>query len=63
MKLLRYGLKGQEKPGMLDSGGKIRDLSGVIKDIGADVLSPAGLQKLRALNAASLPEELLGSRR
>lgn len=56
MKLLRYGPKGQEKPGLLDASGKIRDLSGVIKDIGADVLSPTGLQKLRAMNAASLPE-------
>jgi 2-keto-4-pentenoate hydratase/2-oxohepta-3-ene-1,7-dioic acid hydratase in catechol pathway len=56
MKLLRYGPKGQEKPGTLDATGKLRDLSGVIKDIGADVLSPTGLQKLRALNAASLPE-------
>jgi 2-keto-4-pentenoate hydratase/2-oxohepta-3-ene-1,7-dioic acid hydratase in catechol pathway len=56
MKLLRYGPKGQEKPGMLDAGGKIRDLSGIIKDLGADVLSPAGLQKLRAIDAASLPE-------
>jgi len=56
MKLLRYGPKGQEKPGMLDASGKIRDLSGVIKDIGADVLSSAGLQKLAAINVASLPE-------
>lgn len=56
MKLLRYGPKGQEKPGLLDASGKIRDLSGVIKDIGADVLSPTGLQKLAAMNVASLPE-------
>jgi 2,4-didehydro-3-deoxy-L-rhamnonate hydrolase len=56
MKLLRYGPKGQEKPGMLDASGKIRDLSGTIKDIDGAMLSPASLQKLRALNAASLPE-------
>ena len=33
MKLLRYGPKGQEKPGMLDAGGRIRDLSGVVDDV------------------------------
>ena len=35
MKLLRYGPKGQEKPGLLDSNGIIRDLSGVIDDVDA----------------------------
>ncbi|HEV3106245.1 MAG TPA: ureidoglycolate lyase, partial [Trinickia sp.] len=34
MKLLRYGPKGQEKPGLLDADGHIRDLSGVVDDIG-----------------------------
>ncbi|CAG4898366.1 ureidoglycolate lyase [Paraburkholderia gardini] len=55
MKLLRYGPKGQEKPGLLDAQGKIRDLSKVVADIGGDVLTDAGLAKLRALDPASLP--------
>ena len=55
MKLLRYGPKGQEKPGMLDAGGTIRDLSGVIADLSGDAISPAGLKKLAALDANSLP--------
>jgi len=55
MKLLRYGPRGQEKPGLLDRDGKIRDLSGVIKDVTPDVLAPASLDKLRKLDPASLP--------
>ncbi len=55
MKLLRYGPKGQEKPGMLDAGGAIRDLSGVIADLRGEALSPAGLARLAALDPASLP--------
>ena len=55
MKLLRYGPRGQEKPGILDGDGRIRDLSGVIKDLTPDTLSPAALDKLRKLNPASLP--------
>ena len=55
MKLLRYGPKGQEKPGLLDKGGTIRDLSGVVADITPETLSPAGLDKLRKLDPASLP--------
>lgn len=55
MKLLRYGPAGQEKPGMLDAGGTIRDLSGVIADLSGEALSPAGLKKLAALDAAKLP--------
>ena len=49
MKLLRYGPAGQEKPGILDAAGAIRDLSGVIPDITGDVLSPAALAKIAAL--------------
>jgi 2-keto-4-pentenoate hydratase/2-oxohepta-3-ene-1,7-dioic acid hydratase in catechol pathway len=56
MKLLRVGPKGQEKPAMLDAGGKLRDLSGVIADITPQQLTPAGLAKLRGLDPASLPE-------
>jgi ureidoglycolate lyase len=55
MKFLRYGPPGQEKPGMLDASGTIRDLSGVIPDLAGDVLSPSGLAKLAALDPASLP--------
>ena len=55
MKLLRYGPAGHEKPGMLDAGGTIRDLSGVIDDISGKVLSPQGLAMLRALDPKSLP--------
>jgi 2-keto-4-pentenoate hydratase/2-oxohepta-3-ene-1,7-dioic acid hydratase in catechol pathway len=55
MKLLRYGARGQEKPGLLDSGGRIRDLSAMIADISPDVLSPAALNELRAMDPASLP--------
>ncbi|MGN6702135.1 MAG: fumarylacetoacetate hydrolase family protein [Burkholderiaceae bacterium] len=56
MKLLRYGAKGREKPGMLDGAGKVRDLSDVLADITADTLSPEGLARLRGIDPASLPE-------
>ena len=55
MKLLRYGPAGQEKPGLLDRDGKIRDLSGVVQDIGPETLASASLQKLRGVDPASLP--------
>jgi 2,4-diketo-3-deoxy-L-fuconate hydrolase len=56
MKLLRYGESGREKPGLLDSQGRIRDLSGVVNDIAGDALSADGLAKLRGIDPASLPE-------
>ena len=55
MKLLRYGPAGQEKPGLLDAGGVIRDLSAVVGDIGGAALAPAALAKLRGIDPASLP--------
>jgi 2-keto-4-pentenoate hydratase/2-oxohepta-3-ene-1,7-dioic acid hydratase in catechol pathway len=55
MKLLRFGPFGHEKPGILDKDGHLRDLSGVIKDIDGDVLSPASLDRLRRLDLATLP--------
>jgi len=55
MKLLRYGPPGQEKPGILDRDGRIRDLSGVLSDIGPETLAPAALDKLRRLDPATLP--------
>jgi 2-keto-4-pentenoate hydratase/2-oxohepta-3-ene-1,7-dioic acid hydratase in catechol pathway len=56
MKLLRYGPVGQEKPGMLDSNGDLRDLSGVVDDIAGAVLSDDGMAKLRAIDPATLPK-------
>lgn len=56
MKLLRFGPPGQEKPGMLGADGTIRNLSGVLPDFSGDALSAAGLAKLAAVDAASLPE-------
>lgn len=54
MKLLRYGVKGQEKPGVLDPQGQIRDLSSVIQDINGQVLA-AELDQIRNLDLSSLP--------
>ncbi len=55
MKLLRYGNPGQEKPGMLDQNGIIRDLSNIVEDITGEVLLPEGLEKLKNLDPGSLP--------
>jgi 2,4-didehydro-3-deoxy-L-rhamnonate hydrolase len=55
MKLLRWGPKGQEKPGLLDADGQVRDLSGIIADVGGAALLPEGIAKLKALDMASLP--------
>ncbi len=55
MKLLRVGPKGAEKPAILDRDGTIRDLSAHVDDIAGDVLSDAGLDRLRGLDPASLP--------
>jgi 2,4-diketo-3-deoxy-L-fuconate hydrolase len=55
MKLLRYGPKGYEKPGLLDANGQIRDLSAYVADIAGDALSPSSLARLAALDVASLP--------
>ena len=55
MKLLRYGPVGQEKPGLCDADGKIRDLSGHVSDIGTVEISPEGLARLAAIDVASLP--------
>jgi 2-keto-4-pentenoate hydratase/2-oxohepta-3-ene-1,7-dioic acid hydratase in catechol pathway len=55
MKLLRYGPKGQEKPGTLDAEGRIRDLSGVVADITPDQLWGEGLEALKAIDPTTLP--------
>lgn len=55
MKLVRYGATGAEKPGMLDGEGTLRDLSSHVSDIAGDILSDAGLAKLRAIDPGTLP--------
>ena len=55
MKLVRYGETGREKPGLLDAGGKLHDLSAAIDDLGGSALRPEGLAKLKALDPAKLP--------
>ncbi len=55
MKLLRYGPKGQEKPGLLDEAGRLRDLSAHVGDLAGAALEPEGLARLAALDPASLP--------
>lgn len=56
MKLLRYGQKGHEKPGILDADGKVRDLSAHVPDLAGDALSDQSLAKIATLDLASLPE-------
>src|ERR1700760_4644680 len=55
MKLVRYGAIGQEKPGLIDKSGQLRDLSAQIKDLNGEAYSPASLTKLAGLDAAKLP--------
>ncbi|AXP03801.1 FAA hydrolase family protein [Pseudomonas fluorescens] len=55
MKLLRYGEKGSEKPGLLDDDNQIRDLSGHVPDIAGQALGPDSLAALAALDPRSLP--------
>jgi len=55
MKLVRFGAVGAEKPGILDADGQIRDLSSHVEDINGSVLSPAGLDAIRAVDISSLP--------
>ena len=55
MKLVRYGAKGREKPGLIDAQGRLRDLSTHCTDIGWAELSPAGRKRLAAIDPATLP--------
>ena len=55
MKLVRYGNPGKEKPGLIDTEGKLRDLSGLVKDIGPDQLSDAALAKIAKIKTDKLP--------
>lgn len=54
MKLCRYGIHGHEKPGVIDSLGRLRDLSGIVRDLATDEISPAGLKRLAQLDLSSL---------
>ena len=55
MKLMRYGPKGREQPGLIDAQGRVRALSGVVPDIGVAELSATGLAKLRGVDPTTLP--------
>jgi len=55
MKLTRLGAPGAERPALIDSNGKFRDLSGVVTDVAGDVLNRRSLDKLRALDITALP--------
>jgi 2,4-didehydro-3-deoxy-L-rhamnonate hydrolase len=55
MKLVRFGARGSEKPGLVDRDGKIRDLSAHVAGISGETLSPDGLARLRAIDPQSLP--------
>lgn len=56
MKLLRYGPAGQERPGLLDQDGALRDLSSCIGDIAGEALLPSSLEKLRSVDPRTLPK-------
>ena len=55
MKLCRYGKNGFEKPGMIDSEGRLRDLSKIVEQIGINEISPRGLKNLARIKPESLP--------
>ena len=55
MKLVRYGAKGAEKPGLIDKSGQLRDLSAQVRDLDGEAYAPAGLAKLAALDTSKLP--------
>ena len=55
MRLARIGAKGAERPVLVEADGGLRDLSGIINDVDADAISPAGLARLAARDPASLP--------
>lgn len=55
MKLVRYGQPGQEKPGLIDAQGALRDLSGAIADLDCAAIAPTALARLAGLDPAALP--------
>ena len=62
MKLCRYGKNGFEKPGLIDTDGRLRDLSKVMQNIGPNELSPRGLKLLAKLKPETLPVVANGPR-
>jgi 2-keto-4-pentenoate hydratase/2-oxohepta-3-ene-1,7-dioic acid hydratase in catechol pathway len=62
MRLVRFGARGSEKPGLIDAQGVVRDLSAVVPDIDARTLSPAALARLREIDPATLPAVPAGVR-
>ena len=56
MKLLRVGAKGAEKPAILAEDGSIRDLTGIVGDIGGQTLTPEGLARIRGTDIGVLPK-------
>ncbi|WP_419308119.1 fumarylacetoacetate hydrolase family protein [Chromohalobacter israelensis] len=62
MKLLRFGPPGQEKPGLLDANGKIRDLSSLIQDVAGESLDDTALARIAQADHESLPEVPEGTR-
>src|SRR6201988_4103080 len=55
MKLVRYGAIGQEKPGLIDKSGQLRDLSAHVKDLNGEAYAPESLAKLAGLDPSKLP--------
>ncbi len=55
MKLVRFGEAGREKPGLVDAGGQIRDLSGIVPDFAGESLGSESLARLRQIDTSSLP--------
>src|SRR3954447_5004618 len=55
MKLVRYGAKGAEKPGLIDKSGQLRDLSAHVKDLNGEAYAPASLAKMGGIDTSKLP--------
>lgn len=62
MKLVRYGRKGHEKPGILDAEGRVRDLSALVDDVAGAALLPEGLDVIRSIDPETLPLVPAGER-
>jgi 2,4-diketo-3-deoxy-L-fuconate hydrolase len=62
MKLVRFGEAGREKPGLVDSGGQIRDVSGIVPDITGATLSAESLARLAQVDPSTLPSAPAGQR-
>ncbi len=56
MKLIRHGAPGAEKPGIIDTDGTMRDLTGAVPDIAGDTLTPEGLERIAGIDLSTLPE-------